>query len=90
MQEDLREALREMAAAHEELARIQIRLRDVSAGLPAVGYDEESGEPTNLAAAWQLGLDAHVTEPLQGAVALVVASDRVDRVGLRRPDRLMP
>lgn len=68
MQEALREALRELETAHEELSRIQTRLRDVSARLPASEYDDESGEPTNLAAAWQLGLEAHVDEQLDGAL----------------------
>ena len=69
MQEEaLREALAELEAAHEELVRIQTRLREVSARLTVAEYDDESGEPTNLAAAWQLGLAAHVNDPLDGAV----------------------
>lgn len=68
MDEALREALAELETAHEELARRQAKLRDVSARLPAPSYDDETGEPTNLAAAWQLGLEANVDEALDGAV----------------------
>lgn len=68
MQQALRDALEELKTAHEELVRIQTRLRDASAKLPASEYDDESGEPTNLAAAWHLGLEAHVDEQLDGAV----------------------
>lgn len=68
MEEDLRDVLTELERAHEELARWQQRLRDASARLPAPDYDDETGEPANLSAAWQLGLEAHVDEQLDGAV----------------------
>lgn len=68
MQEALLETLSELKTAHEELSRIRARLRDVSTALPAPEYDDDSGEPINLAASWQLGLEAHVEEQLAGAV----------------------
>jgi hypothetical protein len=68
MNEALGDALAEIKAAHEEFSRRQARLRDVSGRLPSPEYDDESGAPTNLAAALKLGLDASVDEPLDGAV----------------------
>lgn len=74
MDEALRSALAELERAHDELARRQLKLRDVSARLPAAEYDDDTGEPTNLAAAWQLGLQAHVDEQLDGAVRWLAAA----------------
>lgn len=68
MEDALREVLAELVQAHDEFVRRQAKLRDVSADLPSPEYDDETGEPINLAAAWQLGLEANVAEPLDGAV----------------------
>ena len=68
MNEALGDALAEIKAAHEEISRRQARLRDVSARLRSPEYDDDTGAPTNLAAALQLGLDASVDEPIDGAV----------------------
>ena len=67
MQQALRQARADFETAHHQLVRLQNQLRDVSAKLPTPEYDDESGEPTNLAAAWQLGLTAHVSEQIDSA-----------------------
>ncbi|MDA8017729.1 MAG: hypothetical protein MPN21_09800 [Thermoanaerobaculia bacterium] len=68
MEEALRDVLTELQRAHEQIARRQAELREVAAQLPSPEYDDDTGGPSNLAAAWQLGLQVHVDERLEAVV----------------------